>query len=1269
MSPHHSRPLIACLTLLAASCYVCLSAGSQVAGLRRITNTPEQALNLNPTLSGDGRRVAFESTAGLVGAGSGAGFQAVSANLTGEAPAFTHLAASRAHAPALSQDGSRVAFADTADPLGANADGNSEIFFHDGARLRQLTDTAPGDVSTRVRDGNFQPSLSDDGELIAFTSNRDLTGANADGNLEVFLYSVPAGRFTQVTDTSGIAGASDAKLSGDGRRLAFINDDGVTAGQTSATRDLVLHDLTTRSTRVLAARINGLAFTPGRAISDDGSRVVYAASTAHNSTQVFLYDGRNDLVRQLTALGSRASDVPLNPTISGDGSRVAFATRRSVIGGNSDAGVELYLYDIPTGAITRVTDAPAAATAQVVSSLNDDGSMIVFNFPRVISGAVSAEEFANNSEIYAALLPPRVPFAANLRVQHGASFGKEPSTTKAVAPEQIAVATGTNLSLLTRQAQRLPDGRFPLTLAGVSLTVNGRPAQLLYVSPTHINFVVPAEAGPGAAEVVVVNHDGYESRGVVEIINTVPGLFTEQGDGAGEVIALEAANLLRSPFDQFEPFSNPRRLILFATGVRRAREVNVTAAGRPVTVEAIMPSPDLSGLDQIHVLLPHALRGAGLVPLVLRADGRESNHVSIRLGGKRRPASISLVPAAASLGAGRSLQLVALVLDEGGEPIADAPVVFSSSDETIVTIDAGGVARGLRAGAVTVRATTADLVATARLQVYTLGLVINEILADPPEGAAGDANRDGVRSSTQDEFVEIVNASDGDIDLGRYVLTTRGSNGNETVRHTFAPGAILAPGAAAVVFGGAQAATFNPNDSAFASALVFTASSGGLSLANGGSTVTLRDPTSALVEEITYGGATGLEGDRDQSLTRAPEVTGDFVPHKSATGAGGRAYSPGARADGTPFLNSRPLARVEVTPAHASLLPGERQQFTARAFDAEGREVGGVLFRWLSGNTQVATIDRSGLATALAAGTAEITAEARGTRSAPVRLEVRVPEPPRLTRIEVSPTSSTIDIGQTKQLTARAYDQNGREMTGLAFAWSSSSTHVATISQTGLATGVGAGSTRITASAAGVESPPALLQVTAPPVPRAGEVIINEALISFATSATQTRRDFLELYNTTDRTLDVSGLVISYRPPGAGNTPASVTLPGAVGSSTTLVAPRGYFLVVNGADTFGVAADFNASSFNFDLNNTTGGIKLEIGGVKLDGLTYQGGSAQPTAPFNAYGEGALFVFTGGTTNDLLRSPNATDTDNNAADFKRNGSASSVTPKAANPSLP
>src|SRR5262249_58729819 len=87
---------------------------------------------------------------------------------------------------------------------------------------------------------------------------------------------------------------------------------------------------------------------------------------------------------------------------------------------------------------------------------------------------------------------------------------------------------------------------------------------------------------------------------------------------------------------------------------------------------------------------------------------------------------------------------------------------------------------------------------TAALLVVILdALVINEYLADPPPGAEGDANGDGTRSSSQDEFVEILNRTPDPIDISGYTLSD-----SEAIRHVFRAGTIVPPFEAVIVFGG-----------------------------------------------------------------------------------------------------------------------------------------------------------------------------------------------------------------------------------------------------------------------------------------------------------------------------------------------------------------------------------------------------------------------------------------------------------------------------------
>ncbi|HPW56928.1 MAG TPA: lamin tail domain-containing protein [Thermoanaerobaculaceae bacterium] len=166
-------------------------------------------------------------------------------------------------------------------------------------------------------------------------------------------------------------------------------------------------------------------------------------------------------------------------------------------------------------------------------------------------------------------------------------------------------------------------------------------------------------------------------------------------------------------------------------------------------------------------------------------------------------------------------------------------------------------------------------------------IVINEILADPASSASGDANGDGVSNPTQDEFVELVNASGADLDISGWTLSDATS-----VRHTFPAGTVVTNNCSIVVFGGGT-----PTGT-FGGSLVQVASTGQLGLNNAGDTVTLRLGT-VTIATYTY----GAEGGNDQSLTRSPDITGPspLVQHMDAPGSGGARFSPGKLLTGWPF--------------------------------------------------------------------------------------------------------------------------------------------------------------------------------------------------------------------------------------------------------------------------------------------------------------------------------------------------------------------------------
>lgn len=213
-------------------------------------------------------------------------------------------------------------------------------------------------------------------------------------------------------------------------------------------------------------------------------------------------------------------------------------------------------------------------------------------------------------------------------ILNGASFGNEPAVVKTVAPGSIATATGFGLAGAGVQSERLPDGTFPTSLAGTSVTVNGRPAPVYFASLTQVNFQVPEETEVGTADVVVTNADGRQMLSQVCVVNASPGLFTVDGTGRGDAFYVDVATLLSS---LFMPDDGARRLHLYATGVRGATQVQAFLNGQAVTVEAVKPCRGLPGLDQVNVAIPPGVFTSGAATLLIRADGVESNAVTLRL--------------------------------------------------------------------------------------------------------------------------------------------------------------------------------------------------------------------------------------------------------------------------------------------------------------------------------------------------------------------------------------------------------------------------------------------------------------------------------------------------------------------------------------------------------------------------------------------------------------------------------------------------------------
>jgi Tol biopolymer transport system component len=350
-----------------------------------------------------------------------------------------------------------------------NADGNREIFLLDYAQRRifQITNTTSARVDTskpaidftsaatssdfsniKVEVSNNKPTISNNGRWIAFSSNAttpnsfdgDANSAAlvADGNQEIFLYFIPATPAVVLSDGDDLA-LVDLTAAGGGSFTQITN--------TAASR-LPIPGRAGSSTQIASSPF--VAFDNRDAAVNDNASVVAFVSTRNlvgtsnqdANPEIFIYRRTPTAAfAQLTVTGTATAPGFLfneNPSLSGDGSVVAFISNADISAGgsanNADGNAEVYLGSFDAGTATATVTRQATRTTAPFSGigvnflspgrrLSRDGNLVAVESLANLSGDNSIQ---TNTTV----------FIYNVAGNSFTQVGSSPITTRRFSPRR-----------------------------------------------------------------------------------------------------------------------------------------------------------------------------------------------------------------------------------------------------------------------------------------------------------------------------------------------------------------------------------------------------------------------------------------------------------------------------------------------------------------------------------------------------------------------------------------------------------------------------------------------------------------------------------------------------------------------------------------------------------------------------------------------------------------------------------------------------------------
>lgn len=471
------------------------------------------------------------------------------------------------------------------------------------------------------------------------------------------------------------------------------------------------------------------------------------------------------------------------------------------------------------------------------------------------------------------------------------------------------------------------------------------------------------------------------------------------------------------------------------------------AAGQLITSRAITWSSNNQQIATVSSAGVVSARSAGQVRIAASAAGQSA--VAIITVTEREVASVQVTPVAVSVRVNRTTPLLARALDADGGILADRPIIWTTSNAAVATINAQGVISAVAPGAATITATSAGRSGQAAVTVTP----------EPVATVTITPGRDTLAVGTNRALTATLRDADGAVLTGRPVAW---SVSNPEIASVSSQGVVtaLAPGSVAVVGvseGRVGQATIVVL-ARLANAITLTP---GTSTLEVGGTVTLITQVTDPLGNVLPGRVVVYSSD---NLAVAAVTSQGVVTALARGTARITATSDGRSTSAIVTVIDVPVATVQILPAAADVPLN-----TARALSVQARSASGVVLSdrmvtWTSGAPSIATVNASGVVSGVAAGVAVIAASVDGITGFST-ITVRAPI---VATVNISPSAPELTVNQQLQLEATARTSGGVLVPGRTIVWQSSNQQVAFVTSSGVLIGVSAGTATITATTEGV---------------------------------------------------------------------------------------------------------------------------------------------------------------------------------------------------------